>query len=219
MIKKCINFIFDLFFPKNCLKCSASGFYLCSKCALSIAPPIHTKELLSFIYSACSYKDPIIKRAIWLLKYKQKFDIADDLSVLIYDKMLEEISDLKLLNNFTAPLLVPIPIHNKTLRQRSFNQSEKLAQALVKIDQNQNFIFADALKKTKYTEHQARIRNKIERLKNLKNSFVVKNSKLVKNKNVILIDDVVTTGATLCEARRALKEAGARHIIAFTLAH
>ena len=75
--------------------------------------------------------------------------------------------------------------------------------------------------KPKETEHQARIENRQKRLKNILGSFSVKNEKveLVKGRNIILIDDIATTGATLNEARKILKQAGAGKIIAFTIAH
>ena len=72
---------------------------------------------------------------------------------------------------------------------------------------------------TKNTEHQARIKDRRARLKNLSGSFAVKNEGLIKNKNIILIDDITTTGATLAEAKKILKQAGVRKVIAFTVAH
>ena len=79
--------------------------------------------------------------------------------------------------------------------------------------------------KIKETEHQARIKNRNVRLKNLIGSFVIKSDKqnknvnLIRNRNIILIDDITTTGATLKEAQKILKQAGARKVIAFTVAH
>jgi predicted amidophosphoribosyltransferase len=73
--------------------------------------------------------------------------------------------------------------------------------------------------KPKDTEHQARIRHRTERLKNIVGSFVVQSPESVKNRNIILIDDIVTTSATLNEAKKMLKSSGARKIIAFTVAH
>ncbi|KKS56700.1 MAG: Competence protein F, partial [Candidatus Nomurabacteria bacterium GW2011_GWF1_42_40] len=77
----------------------------------------------------------------------------------------------------------------------------------------------DILIKPKDTKHQAHIENRSERLKNIIGSFTVKNSEIIKGRNIILIDDILTTGATLSEARKVLKRAGARKVIAFTVAH
>jgi len=68
-------------------------------------------------------------------------------------------------------------------------------------------------------EHQAQIENRQKRIKNIIGSFAVKNKDIIKNRNIILIDDVTTTGATLNEAKKVLREAGAKKIIAFTIAH
>ena len=73
--------------------------------------------------------------------------------------------------------------------------------------------------KIKETEHQANIKERKDRLKNLSGSFSVKNAEMIKSRNIILIDDVITTGATLSEARKTLKQFGAKKIIAFTVAH
>jgi predicted amidophosphoribosyltransferase len=77
----------------------------------------------------------------------------------------------------------------------------------------------NVLVKIEDTEHQARIKDRNVRLKNLAGTFAVKNPELIAKKNIILIDDVTTTGATLNEARRTLKKSGARKVIAFTVAH
>ena len=86
---------------------------------------------------------------------------------------------------------------------------------------NKFILEKNILIKPKETKHQARIHNRGERLKNIIGSFAIKNTEknLLKNRNIILIDDIITTGATLTEARKTLKKAGARKIIAFTVAH
>jgi competence protein ComFC len=69
------------------------------------------------------------------------------------------------------------------------------------------------------TPHQAQIHDRSHRLKNVVGSFALKNSDMINGKNIILIDDITTTGATLSEARKVLKKSGAKKIIAFTVAH
>ena len=139
----------------------------------------------------------------------------------LYPRMLEELADLELLENFREPVLIPIPLAPKRLRERGFNQAELLCKELLKLDKS-NGILAMAnnvLAKPKDTIHQAHATNRTARLKNLIGSFVVNNQELIENKNIILIDDITTTGATLSEARKILKQAGARKVIAFTVAH
>jgi len=219
MYKFILNLFLDFLYPKNCLGCNKDGFYICPSCFNKTYPPDH-RDLPSWVTTIKSYKDPIIRKSIWFLKYRKRFDIAGELSSYIYDELMEELTDLKTFYNFTDPYLVPIPVHKKTLRDRGFNQAEKLAQALIKIDKGKNLkILINALQKIKNTGHQAKIKNKKERMINLKGSFAVKKPELVKNKNIILVDDVITTSATLCEAKKVLEKAGARKVVAFTLAH
>jgi predicted amidophosphoribosyltransferase len=90
----------------------------------------------------------------------------------------------------------------------------------VKLDNNLNFkLEKSALIKPQDTEHQARIENRRERMKNIIGSFKVLDTNSVIGSNIILIDDILTTGATLSEAKKTLKQAGARKVIAFTVAH
>src|SRR3989344_6085699 len=121
-------------------------------------------------------------------------------------------------------ILIPIPLSSKRYRERGYNQAELLCENLVKLDENVNFkLEKNILIKQIDTKHQAHILNRSERLKNIVGSFTIlytgKNIGLIKNKNIILIDDITTTGATLTEARKVFKQAGARKIIAFTVAH
>ena len=106
------------------------------------------------------------------------------------------------------------------MKERGYNQTLLLAEKLQDIDRKENFkLEKNILIKNKETIHQAHIKNKRERLENLIGTFNVQNKDLIKNRNIILIDDVVTTGATINEAKKELRKNGARKIIAFTIAH
>lgn len=138
----------------------------------------------------------------------------------MYGRMLEELSDLSIMENFSAPLLIPIPLAPKRFKERGFNQAELLCRKLLENDQGQNLeLLTGVLTKPKDTLHQASIKDRGERLRNLSGSFTIKDAEKIAGRNIILIDDVVTTGATLSEARKILKQAGARKVIAFTIAH
>lgn len=222
-----LNTILDILFPKKCLACGDSGAELCLKCLREVRTA--ERESADWIFPLYDYRDPTIKKGLWLFKYKNKRTLADVFAVLLHDKIAEELSELMLLQNFRDPLLVPIPLSPKRYRERGFNQAELLCKALLKINSPTPKIHSsasvkmqmlkDILIKTKETEHQARIKNRSERLKNLTGSFAVKNPESVKGRNIILVDDITTTGATLNEARKVLKNFGARKIIAFTVAH
>ena len=202
--------------------CSKTGVDLCLDC-LKEAPGAE-RESAKWIFPLYDYRHPTIKKSLWLLKYKGKKRLANIFAEIIYDKILEELSELSILENFVKPILIPIPLSPKRYRERGYNQAELICKELIKIDnaRNKEINFSlenNILIKIKETEHQARIKNRNVRLKNLIGSFAVKNSELIKKRNIILIDDITTTGATLNEARKILKQAGARKVIAFTVAH
>ena len=214
-----LDTILNVIFPVNCISCGENGSDLCIKC-LSGSPSA-LRESASWIFPLFDYRHPPIKKSIWLLKYKGKERLASIFAEVLYDKIIEELSDLSVFRNFNDVILIPIPLSQKRYRERGYNQTELICQKLMKLDEKRsNFKLGNnILIKIKETEHQARIKDKGARLKNLSDSFFVKNPELIKNRNLILIDDVTTTGATLTEAKKILKQSGARKIIAFTVAH
>lgn len=112
-------------------------------------------------------------------------------------------------------MIVPVPLHIKKLRQRGFNQATILAQALKKKWQIPLNYFL--LKRTKFTLTQTGLKKK-EREGNIKGAFAVSDEKAAEGKNIILVDDVYTTGATVNECARTLRRAGAKEIAVLTLA-
>ncbi len=213
-----LNTILDIVFPRYCISCNASGSDLCEKC-LSLCPGTE-RESKSWVFPLFDYRHSPIKKAILLIKYKNKRKLLDIFSETLYGAIIEELSDLKVMENFQEPILIPIPLSKKRYRERGFNQAELLCEKIIEKDYYKYLkLEKSILIKVKDTLPQARIKNRQNRLKNLSNSFSTKNNKLLKGANIILIDDVTTTGATLNEAKKTLKKAGARKIIAFTIAH
>ena len=165
------------------------------------------------------YEDKTVKKLIWELKYKNNGEAGRVLSEMIYSELLEYLSDWIQFENFTDPLLVPVPISKKKLKKRGYNQTEILAEEILKLDEGKNFsLVLNVLKKVKETEDQSSL-NKSKRLKNLKDCFQVKDYKKIKGRNIIVIDDVVTTGATLREIKKTLKNSGANKIKSLVIAH
>ena len=213
-----LNTILDIIFPVKCLSCGYAGLDLCFVC-ISNFPPAE-RENAKWVFSLFDYRHPPLKKALWLLKYRGKKRLANIFAEIMYGKILEELSDLAIMQNFRDVIIIPIPLSALGLRERGYNQAELIAKKLSELDGNINFkIEKHILIKNKETKHQARIKNRNERLRNLSGAFAVKNELLIKNRNIILIDDITTTGATLNEAKKILKKAGARKIIAFTVAH
>ncbi len=213
-----LNALLDIVFPTKCISCNLTGYDLCINCLSN--SPIAERESAKWIFPLYDYRHPPIKKALWLFKYKGKKRLANIFAEIIYGKILEELSDWSIIENFKNAILVPIPLSAKRYKERGYNQAELICKELIKIDGNENFkLVNNVLIKPKETEHQARIENRSERLKNIIGSFSVKNEELIKHANIILIDDITTTGATLDEAKKVLKRAGAKKIIAFTVAH
>lgn len=214
------NILLNVIFPINCVGCKKAGLYFCVECLSK--SPVAERESDEWIFPIFDYRHPPIRRALSLLKYKNKRGIAKDFAPVLFGKISEELSDMAQMKNFYDPILIPIPLSNKRYRERGYNQAELICREIEKLDKNNNFkLETKILIKPKETEHQARIKNRSERLKNITGSFGINttNIELIKNKNIILIDDILTTGATLTEAKKVLKKSGARKVIAFTLAH
>lgn len=213
--------IIDIFFPENCLLCEAAGTLLCPVC-LSLLTPFSQEQnkLAGFIHPVLSYKDPNVKKIIWAFKYNHKKQLAACLAKTIEDSLLETVSELELLYGLKQVLLVPIPLHKSRKNEREYNQAELLVEALV--DDSQSELLKpkyNLLIRTTFFSANAKSRSKAERFKNIAGSFRVLGEESVLGATIILIDDVVTTGATLSEARKVLLSAGARRVLAITLAH
>ncbi|MFA6076935.1 MAG: phosphoribosyltransferase family protein [Candidatus Paceibacterota bacterium] len=220
-----LDTILDIVFPTKCISCGQTGADLCIGC-LSDSPTAE-RESAKWIFPLYDYRHPPIKKALWLFKYNGKKRLASIFAETVYDRITEELSDLSVMENFNNVVLIPIPLSPKRQRERGYNQAELICRELIKINNVRRDINIkleqNILIKPRETEHQARIENRTERLKNIIGSFAIRNAEknagLIKNRNIILIDDITTTGATLNEARKILKQAGARKIIAFTVAH
>ena len=211
-------YLFDKFlnilFPKHCVGCNKHGSFLCDTCQRNIPRPY--EQLENWIHSIFRYKNGIVRKIIWLLKYRNGHAVAKDIAPYMYDEIIHFLTE-KIVEDFEI-LLVPIPITPKKKRIRGFNQSEILAKEIYK--QNRDlFIYMEALQKTKETEPQARIKNRLKRLQSQRGVFACKDATRVTGKTVILVDDITTTGATLKEARKILKQSGAKQVFAITIGH
>ena len=114
------------------------------------------------------------------------------------------------------PLVVPVPLHPRRLRWRGFNQSELLAESLA-----EHFLLqtdALTLNRVRQTMPQADIQEREQRLDNVSDVFSCAHPENVRGRSILLIDDVCTTGATLNECARVLKENGAKRVVALVVA-
>ena len=150
--------------------------------------------------------DEFSKGAILALKHGNATYIAKFFANIMYKKYKNKFD--------TSDLVVYVPIHFKRLFQRHYNQTALIARHLnkfsdIKVSHN-NLI---RIKNT--VPQQGNIK---KRIRNVKNAFMIRNEKEIEGKNIILIDDVFTTGATINECSRLLKIAGAKKIICLCIA-
>lgn len=201
-----------------------------------IFPPRRTEGLVSLVetsdilslprakdvdentFALFSYKDPRVSALIWEIKYHKNIRAIEAVAPLLADMILEEYSEKSLFENWSQCLLVPVPSSKNKIKKRGYSHTELIAQAVVKRLPKSIVYLQNVLKKVTETLEQNKLPHRALRLKNLVNSQEVVDS-LPQGASVILLDDVTTTGATLVESRRALRAAGVKNIIAFTIAH
>ncbi|MBI2607284.1 MAG: ComF family protein [Candidatus Doudnabacteria bacterium] len=170
-----------------------------------------SKNTIDGIVSALSYKDPLVKRVIELFKYKFIQELSEDLAAAL----LNEISAQGLGDYFREFILIPVPLHKKRFNWRGFNQAELLAASLAKINGIETN--TDLIIRSKNTKPQTKL-SATERKQNLTDAFREQAAQIA-GKKFLLVDDVVTTGATLNELAKLLKKSKAQEVWAVTVAH
>ena len=224
----------DLLLPPRCLKCGAeiSGDgALCAECWRGIAflqPPCCARCGLPFevdlgadaICGACAREAPLYARARAALRY----DEASRTLVLAFkhgDKLQLAPALGRFMRQAGAELLAacdiiaPVPLHWTRLFARRYNQAAVLAHALV--HDGGPAVVADLLERRRATPSQGRS-GRVERRRNVRGAFALKRGRSVAGRRVLLIDDVLTTGATVSECARVLRDAGATAVDVLTLA-
>ncbi len=151
--------------------------------------------------------DEYSKNLIHSFKYYDKTVLAEFFASMLYHRYKADIKD--------ADVIVQIPMHKLKRLLRMYNPPQLLASSLSKIS-NIPFAF-DVLHKTRWTKQQSSL-SRTKRLTNIHGSIEVNNTIKIKGKNVILIDDVVTTGATVNYASKILKRAGVKKVIVLSIA-
>lgn len=233
--------LLELLFPTRCLGCDRRGQWFCSQC--------HNQSILTRSLSHCqlcnrlvnqpgalcrldqarlgltgltSYGDyhaQPLRRAIGLIKYRGVFAGIKDLVTAGQSRYQP------MLTAHRWQAIVPIPLSQARLQERNFNQADLIARALkesrisprvhltIKVPRDQ---INRGLVRTRETEHQTLL-GRAERRTNVANAFVWHGDRL--RGDVLIVDDVLTTGATLAEAAQVLRQAGARHVWALTVAY
>ncbi|WP_066895758.1 ComF family protein [Clostridium nigeriense] len=195
--------ILDIIYPpKNtCIICENEFAGICPICEGKIQRVKDDDEILSY-----GYYSGVLKKLVLEFKYKKNFIAGNVLVEFLY-----ELIDKK---NIKIDAIVFIPSSKKALKERGFNQCEYLAKEISK--KLRVNLYKDIIK-VKNTKEQ-KLLSKEDRYKNIKDAFALKSEKNIKNKHLLLIDDVITTGATLYECEKLLKKSGASSIKILTVA-
>lgn len=209
--------VLDLMFPEVCFGCKMRGASLCDNCILKIRKT--ERETESSIYAVYDYRDPLIKRAIWDLKYHHRLNLGRKLGRLLYEGLLEEVSDLKVYTGKSL-IVIPVPLSRKRRKERGYNQAEIIAKGFCESGGKEVLeLRTDIIKKKLETKPQARITNRNERLRNVRDVFEIINPDVIKGRTIVVIDDVTTTGGTIKEILKLLKSSGAKKVVGFAVAH
>ncbi len=219
-----MNFL-DFIFPKRCVSCGDIGSYICDRCRKRIIfvehpvcpvcqrqavggkthPGCMTKYGLDGLIVGFGYLGPI-KLGIKKIKYKWVWDIAD----VIVDLFSATLWKFHIPDDF---VLVPVPLHVRRRRWRGFNQAELICQLMAK---KFGVEWKNLLARKLETKTQVGLTRQ-ERKNNIRGAFEVCGS-VDRGKTYILVDDVFTTGATMAEACKMLKKAGAKNVWGLVIA-
>lgn len=218
--------LFDFFLPRFCPACktklSADDEVVCSLCLNKIetAPTeilnnefkrkfLNNGIISDFTSLFIFEKDKELQSLIHALKYNKRFLTGVFLGKLFAYQFKEKIK------NWDVSLIIPVPLHQLKKVERGYNQSYYIAKGLKKILK----ISVDnkTLKRKKNTKSQTSMNLK-EREENISGAFSTRKNKNISGKNILLIDDVITTGATVSECGKVLLNAGAEKVFAASIA-
>ncbi len=203
----------DILFPIRCVGCSKKDILLCVDCikkAKNSKDESLLRRPLNRVLSYGLYENEYLRKAIMKFKYNGAYGLSNPFAHMLYEIVKPHLSSIG-----PDALIVPIPISRDRMRSRGYNQAKLLAESLaLKIGCKSS---DNLLVKSRSTTSQTSLSHE-ERLKNVINSFSVNSPELAHGKKIILVDDVMTTGATLSEAAHALKNAGAKEITGLVVA-
>ncbi len=234
-----IKFIKDNLFPIFCVNCAAEGEAWCKNCrqqfivsGVFFCPVCELPSDFGKIHFACGRADFYLDGLLALSPYLDNSSLARLVKQLKYHFAVDNIDWIKEILRqwlafnyerargiFSGRIIMPVPLHSRRLRERGFNQAELLARGLWTVLVESGLI-ADvncALERVRYTSAQAQLSGNARR-KNMTAAFKWPDG-VSCPPEIILVDDVYTTGATMNAAAGALKAVGARSVWGFALLH
>ncbi len=221
-----INGFFDFFIPRYCPSCKKKleleENCICDECLSSIERADSSRlnseyqrkfastEIISGFTSLFVFeKDEALQLLIHSIKYNKRFLNAKYLGKLIGENLKEQIQ------NWSVDFILPVPLHSLRKADRGFNQSKYIALGIG--NKLGVMVKSNLLKRNRYTESQTKLTQK-EREINISGAFKAKHNKIIENKTFLLVDDIITTGATIRECGKALLEGGADKVYACSAA-
>lgn len=227
-----MQFLKDLLFPKMCVGCGAIGSFICLRCQRKLVFLekqrcfyCKSPSLYGLTHPGCKKQfgvdgaisiyiyNPFLKKLLKTAKYRLAKEVLDELlslstvpaGLLLYSKRTP----------FDKLYLQPIPLNSLRLRARGFNQGEVICAFLQTLRSTGQIL--NILERQRNTPSQAQMKTRIKRYLNMSAAFKIKKTKIPKE--LLLVDDVITSGSTMRAATEILKRAGVEKVIAFSLAH
>lgn len=214
-----LNFVLDFLFPKVCGICGKiCKDSLCKKCELKLLKSQQNKlmdykndKTKYFDYHLFLFKyENIIRKKIIDYKFNDKAYLFETFTKMILNN--EKICGI--LKSYD--IIIPVPMHRKKENKRGYNQSSLIAEKIASEICNLECL-EDVLIKTKNNQTQSKLK-RTERIGNVKGVYKINNEQKINNKNIIVFDDIYTTGNTVNECCKLLKSAGANKILVLTIA-
>lgn len=204
IIKIALEALLDIIYPydNKCIICGVEGFLgICSKCKSEIKRVHQQEEIMAY-----GYYGGVLKKLILNLKYHKSFIAGKVLADLLCQIIIEK--------KLSIDCICYVPISKDSLKKRGFNQCSVLAKNISSI---LDIPVIDCLVKVKETKEQ-KLLGKEERMKNILDAFEIKNKEKLFKKNIFLIDDVYTTGATINECKKNIEKCNINKIYLLTIA-
>ncbi|MBI2416431.1 MAG: ComF family protein [Ignavibacteriales bacterium] len=217
--------LLDVFLPAECIACGMQvrgREAVCPACMASLKPVTEERRLFEYrkkfavhgivdgFYPAYVFEqDRPIRDILHAVKYTGKFLLAEDMGrhSANYFRHVPELVH--------CDIIIPVPLHKSKRFERGYNQSAHIAKGIAR--ELKTPVYKNAVKRIKATKTQTKL-NLTERRENMLDAFKMRNPNLVKGKSIMLVDDVITTGATITECAKVLKQAGAAAVFAVSVA-
>jgi len=218
--------IFDFFLPRFCASCKLklnnNEEIVCMNCMQQIKTvdeerikyeyqkKFTDKIIISDFFPLYIFeKDTPLREVIHQLKYNKKFVIGKFLGKKLGSALKEKIKD------WDIDVIIPVPLHHLKKAERGYNQSLYIAKGIG--EELRIKVGSLIIKRKRFTQSQTTM-NKEEREANIKDAFSMRGKSVIAGKNILLVDDVITTGATIKECGKVLLETGANKVFAASAA-